>query len=184
MRSVAFTLLLSCLAAACGGGNNNKPSSTTQTNGCIAIVGNKGSITATISGSPSYSGTIPNGNTAYVPATANTPAAFTINAVALSNGTQLLIGGPARVGTVTSAFNIAPADTGTNYVRVSVQEVLANCAGAAGYWYADSFTGTATLTITSASSTGVAGTFTATVAASGGGATGTKTVSGSFTATF
>jgi hypothetical protein len=170
--------LLAVALPACNSDTGTDPSDDTTT-GCFAITGNKGSVAATISGLPAFSGTVPTGQATYTPAAAPVPALFNVQATNITTGTTVLVGGPGILGTTTAA----PGSAAGSSVQLLV--TTRTCAGVTGSWIANSMFGTASVTLTTASTTAVAGSFTGTLeAASGSGATGTKTMTGTFNVTF
>jgi hypothetical protein len=173
--AVRKTVAAALVAAACGCGSNPvRPSPS-----CFAIVGNHGSMTATISGLPSFSGIIPNASNVRTVTAIPAGATFTIQATDVSDGTSVLVAGPIKLGT--TGVSLTDPDGQTIQVILTTR----SCATATGVWSASLATGTASITLTSASATGVSGSFTATVTPNPGSpASGNKTVSGSFSVTF
>jgi hypothetical protein len=170
--------LLLVSAIGCGSATDPDTGGVT-TNGCFAIVGNRGSITASIAGLSNFAGIIPTGSAAYIPATSVTPATFTIQATDVRDGTSVLVGGPVATGATTSGL------TNANTIAVQILVTTRSCTAGTGQWVANSTFGTATVNLSTASSTSVAGSFTGTVNVSPGtSSVGSKTISGSFQATF
>jgi hypothetical protein len=175
MRHIVVGLVL---AATLGAGCSSGPS-TPDNKSCFAIVGNRGTISANISGLPAFSGIIPTGQANYLAASQVTPASFIIQATDTSSGTSVLVGGPAVVGTTIAGL----ATPSTSLVQLLL--TTRSCTAGTGSWLANSVVGSASVTVTSASSTGVAGSFTGTVYVSPGtSSANSKTISGSFNATF
>jgi hypothetical protein len=159
-----------------GGGGSGGGSGGGQT--CFAIVGNKGSMTATISGLAAFTGTVPNGQSYLV--TAGPVPVFTVGAMNTQDGTGVIITGQAVVGT--SAVGSGTINTNAASNSISVQ--TRSCTAGTGNWAATVAFGGGTITITSSTSTGISGSFSGTLEAAGGGASGTKTISGTFNATY
>jgi hypothetical protein len=184
-RPLAFALvLLAPLAASCGGSSpaapsNNPPSTNPPivTNGCFSVVGNKGTITASISGLTNHTGIIATGAANYV--TGGPVPTFTIGSLNVQDGTSVIISGQAVLGT----SPIGVSTNGTNAVSNSVSVQTRSCSAGTGNWVANNAGGSGTITITSASSAGVQGSFSATLEP-GALAAGPKTISGTFSATF
>ena len=180
MPRYLLTLTLpAVLAAACGG--NSSPSSpgsgSTTTSTCFAVVGNKGTITGSIAGLAPFNGIIANGGANRV--TGGPVPTFTIGATNVQDGTGVIISGQAVVGT--SAIGLST--NGTNAVSNSISVQTRSCSAGTGAWFANNAGGSGTITVSSASSTGVSGTFSATLDP-GQGFSGTKTITGTFSATF
>ena len=163
------------VAASGCGDDPNDPSETTST--CFAVVGNRGTITGSITGLSPYNGIIATGGANRV--TGGPVPFFTIGATSVQDGTGVIISGQAVVGT--SA--IGTGTNGTNAVSNSVSIQTRSCTALTGSWFANNAAGTGTITVTAASATGVSGTFSATLDPSQG-FTGTKTITGSFNAVF
>jgi hypothetical protein len=165
---------------ACGGSKSSTTPSDPTQNGCFAIVGNKGSISATIDGLPAFAGTVPTGQAIYTAGSSGVVASFTLQATDVKDGTSVLVAGPVKLGATTAAINDLNGGT-----VVQILLTTRSCTAGTGSWSASAVNGTATVTLTTATSSSVAGTFTGTVTpGAGSGATGNKAVSGSFTATF
>jgi hypothetical protein len=172
-RHLLLTLALPvALAAACGG--NNNPSGAGS--GCFAVVGNKGTITGSISGLAPYNGIIANGGANRV--IGGPVPFFTVGATSVQDGTGVIISGQAVVGT--SAIGLST--NGTNAASNSISIQTRSCTAATGTWFASNATGSGSITVSSSSSTGISGTFSATLDPVLG--SGTKTITGSFNATF
>jgi hypothetical protein len=191
--ALIVTALALAGALACGGnGNPGNPSGSggssgggsaggggTGTQTCFAIVGNKGTITATISGLAAFNGTIPNGQANRV--TGGPVPTYTIGAINTQDGTGVIISGQAVVGT--SAIGSGTVNTPAASNSVSVQ--TRSCTAGTGNWVASIASGSGTITVTSSSATGISGSFSATLEpTSGTGAAGTKTITGTFNATY
>ena len=173
-----FTIALASvlLACACGGGSNS-PTGPSNNSGCFAIVGNKGTITASISGLATFSGIIPTGSATSV--TGGQVPLFTIGATNTQDGTGVIISGQGVVGT----SSVGPGTINTTAVGNSISVLTRSCTASTGGWAANIASGSGTITVTSYSPAGVSGTFSATMDP-GTGSTGTKTISGTFNATF
>jgi hypothetical protein len=104
---------------------------------------------------------------------------FTIGATNVQDGTGVIISGQGVVGT--SAIGLST--NGTTAVSNSISVQTRSCSAGTGSWFANNAGGSGTIIVSSASSTGVSGTFSATLDP-GQGSSGTKTVSGTFSATF
>jgi hypothetical protein len=173
----AFCLaVLIATVAACGKSpsspttiTNGSGSGTTQTK-CGVIVGNKGSVTASVSGS-AFTGITPAGGATRVP-----------NALVLfgqsTDDTTLTISTTDAVGTTTVGEGLI---NGT-----SIQLQTRSCTQGTGLWTASITGGSGTITVTSVTAAGASGTFSGTLLAQPGtGATGTKTITnGQFNVTF
>jgi hypothetical protein len=173
-----FTIALASvlLVCACGGGSNN-PAGPTNNSSCFAIVGNKGTITANISGLANFSGIIPTGSATTV-AGGQVPL-FTIGAINTQDGTGVIISGQGVVGT----SSVGAGTINTTAAGNSISVLTRSCTASTGGWVANIAFGSGTITVTSYSPAGVSGTFSATMDP-GMGSTGTKTISGTFNATF
>src|SRR5262245_32641189 len=115
-RLVAVLTLAAHLAA-CGG--DSSPTSTsggTTTSGCFAVVGNKGSITGTISGLATYNGIIADGGANRV--TGGAVPTFTIGATNVQDGTGVIISGTAVVGTGSIGVGTAGTTAASNSISV------------------------------------------------------------------
>jgi hypothetical protein len=146
---------------------------------CFVVVGNRGSITGTISGLAPFNGTIANGGANLV--TGGPVATFTIGATNVQDGTGVTISGIAVVGT----SSVGPGTAGTNAVSNMISVQTRSCMAGTGLWVASIAAGSGTITITSSTATGIAGSFSGTLEASAGsGAAGAKTISGTFSATY
>jgi hypothetical protein len=177
---IVICVALAVSVCACGGKKSTDPTDGVLKNGCFAVPNNVGNIKATISGLPSYSGIVQKGGAFSSPATGSTPGVVTVGAVDLNDGTQVIVNGPNRIGTTTASVNVAdPAAAG---ISISVITVKSDCSGPTGNWIASAVQGSATFTLTTSTSTTVTGSFTGTVIPGGSGATGNKTISGTFTA--
>jgi hypothetical protein len=172
------------LASACGGESPSNPTNNPPTNtppvtqqGCFSVVGNQGTITATITGLANHTGIIASGGANRV--TGGPVPTFTIGSLNVQDGTSVIISGQAVVGT--SAIGSATINTGAASNSVSVQ--TRSCSAGTGNWVANVAFGSGSITILSASATGVTGSFSANLEP-GPGFTGTKAISGSFSATF
>jgi hypothetical protein len=174
IKTIVLVVVVLTLQA-CGGKKSTDPGGISGS-GCFAIVGNHGTITATISGLPAFSGIVPNANATFTPPAGGFPGIFVVQAMDTRTGTSVLVGGPMVVGVTT-------ASTSGNGTSVQILVTTRSCTAATGAWTANLALGTATVTVTSASAAGVAGSFTGTLEP-GTGATGNKTISGSFSATF
>jgi hypothetical protein len=177
---VVRALLIIVLAAGLAGCSSNPadPDGTTS-NGCFAIVGNHGSISATISGLSNFTGTIPTGSNVRTASPIPAGAFFVIQATNVSDGTSVLVGGPVKTGTTASSLTDPDGQT------VQVLLTTRSCTAGTGSWSANLAIGTASVNLTSASASGVGGSFTATLTpTAGSGAVGNKTISGTFSATF
>lgn len=184
-RPLVVPVLALVLTVACGddpadpsgSGGSGSGGGTGQT--CFAIVGNKGSITATISGLAAFSGTIPNGQANLV--TGGPVPVFTIGAINTQDGTGVIISGQAVVGT--SA--VGPGTGNSNAASNSISVQTRSCTAGTGVWFANIAAGTGTITVTSSSATGISGSFSATMEpVAGSGGSGNKTISGTFSATY
>lgn len=148
-------------------------------NGCFAIVGNRGTVTASISGLPGFSGVVPTGSATFTPPTSVTPGLFIVQGTDVSTGTSVLVGGPAVLGPTTASLLTL------NGSAVQIMVTTRSCTAATGLWIGNLVFGTATVNVTSVSASGVGGAFNGTLDASpGSGAVGSKSISGTFTATF
>jgi hypothetical protein len=178
-RHLVLALILSvALAAACGSDSSpTPPSGGGATSGCFAVVGNRGTITGSITGLAAFNGIVANGGANRV--TGGPVPTFTIGATNIQDGTGVIISGQAVVGT--SA--IGPGTNGTTAVSNSISIQTRSCSAATGAWFANNAAGGGTITISAASATGISGTFSATLEP-GQGFSGTKAISGSFNATF
>ena len=154
-----------------GGGSGGSSNS-----GCFAIVGNKGTITATISGLAAFNGTIPNGSVTRV--TGGPVPVYTIGAVNTQDGTGVIISGQGVVGT--SA--VGPNTVGTTAASNSISVQTRSCTAGTGTWFASIAYGSGSITVTSYSATAVSGSFSATLDPVVG--SGAKTITGTFSATF
>jgi hypothetical protein len=182
-RAVIVSVLWLMVAVACS--NPANPSETSGTGGggtnqnCFALVGNRGSITGTISGLAPFNGTIANGGANLV--TGGPVAIYTVGATNTQDGTMVIITGIAPVGT----SSVGPGTAGSPAASNSIQVITRSCTAGTGAWIASIAGGSGTITITSSTATGIAGSFSGTVeATAGSGAIGTKTVSGTFSASF
>lgn len=186
-RLLAIALLVTG-AAACGGGNGGGgggggnpagPSggSGSSSSGCFAVVGNKGTITANITGLAPFSGIVGTGASHLV--TGGPTPVFTVGAINIQDGTGVVISGLGVVGTST----VGAAAIGTPAQSNSIAVQTRSCSAGTGSWVATIAFGSGTITVTAASATGVSGTFSATLEP-GPGSSGTKTITGSFNATF
>jgi hypothetical protein len=183
MRARAFVIASMVVCVAGCGSNPADPDGGSSgggtSNGCFAIVGNHGSISATISGLSNFTGIIPTGQNIRTPSPIPAGAFFTIQATNVSDGTSVLVSGPLKTGTT----NASLTDPDGQVVQVLV--TTRSCTAGTGSWSASATTGTASVSLTSASATGASGSFTATATPSPGSPTGgNKTVSGTFSATF
>ncbi len=179
MRVSALVVFLALCVAGCGSSPTEPDDDSISQNSCFAIVGNHGTITATISGLPNFSGRIPNGNNVRTATAIPSGAIFNIQAQDLSDGTSVLITGPMKVGT--TVMQIGTGDE----TAISVLVQTRSCAAATGTWAANLAQGGASVTLTSASTSGASGSFLATVVpVAGSGAVGNKNVSGTFNVTF
>src|SRR5262245_15031146 len=171
------------LAAGCGddptdpSGNSGGGSGGSSNSGCFAIVGNKGTITATISGLAAFNGTIPNGSVTRV--TGGPVPVYTIGAVNTQDGTGVIISGQGVVGTSAVGPNTGNTTAASNSISVQTR----SCTASTGTWFASIASGSGTITVTSYSTTSVSGSFSATLDPVAG-SSGTKTISGTFNATF
>ena len=104
---------------------------------------------------------------------------FTVGAINVQDGTGVIITGPGVVGT--SAIGSATINTPAQSNSISVQ--TRSCSTGTGNWAAGIGFGSGSITVTSASSTGVSGSFSATLEP-GPGFSGTRTITGTFSATF
>jgi hypothetical protein len=175
VRAIVLVVVVLTLQA-CGGKKSSTDPDDISGSGCFAIVGNRGTVTATISGLPAFSGIVPNANATFTPPVGAVPGIFVVQAMDTRTGTSVLVGGPMVLGVTT-------ASASGNGTSVQILVTTRSCAAATGAWTANLALGTATVTVTSASAAGVAGSFTGTLEP-GTGATGNKTISGSFSATF
>ena len=174
---IALCLMLAMSVWACGGKKATDPDEILK-NGCFAVPNNVGNIKATISGSPSYSGIVQRGGAFVGPGAGTTPGVMTVGALDLSDGSQIIITGPARLGTVTANLT----DPAASMVSISFTTVKSDCSGPTGIWIANLVQGSATFTLTTLSATTVTGSFSGTMIAGGSGAVGNKTITGTFTA--
>src|SRR4051812_6012672 len=94
---IALCLAFTVSVCACGGSKSSTTPTDTTQNGCFAIVGNKGSISATIAGLPAFAGTVPTGQAIYTPASSGVVASFTLQATDVKDGTSVLVAGPVKV---------------------------------------------------------------------------------------
>lgn len=156
--------------------NNNSGSGGSSNSGCFAIVGNKGTITATISGLAAFNGTIPNGSVTRV--TGGPVPIYTIGAVNTQDGTGVIISGQGVVGTSAVGPNTVNTTAASNSISVQTR----SCTASTGTWFASIAYGTGSITVTSYSATSVSGNFSATLDPVAG--SGTRTISGTFNATF
>jgi hypothetical protein len=169
--------ILAVALAACDGDTGTDPSD--NTNGCFAIAGNKGIVNATIAGLAPFSGIVPTAQATYTPAAGSVPALFNVQATNTTTGTSVLVGGPATLGTTTASSGSAAG------ASVQLLVTTRTCTGVTGSWIANSLFGTASVTLTAASAATVTGSFTGTLEpAPGSGATGTKTITGTFNVRF
>jgi hypothetical protein len=176
MRFAAPLVLLAVIALpACGGSKSTDPSG----NGCFAIVGNKGTVTASISGLPAFSGIVSTGNASFTPASGQVPGIFVVQGIDTKTGTSVLVGGPMVAGTHTMSVSTI------NGSAVTITVTTRSCTQATGLWTANLAQGAATVTVTNATASGVSGSFTGTIEpGAGSGASGTKTIGGNFSVTF
>jgi hypothetical protein len=196
MRHCRSALLL--LAIACGsacGGNNANPNNPGANNSgagssggasggsttapCVALVGNKGTITASISGLAPFNGIVANGGSNLV--TGGPVPTFVVGATNVSDATSVIITGPAVVGTSAVGPSTGNSPAASNSISVQTRSCASGMG--TGNWIASIAFGSGTIVVTSASATGVAGTFSATHDP-GPGFSGTRTITGSFSATF
>ena len=178
LLTVALLVTLTMTVVGCGGDSStpNAPSGgNTTTSGCFALVGNKGTITATISGLPTFNGIIADGGANRV----GPVPIFTIGATNVQDGTSVIISGPGVVG----MSAIGPSTAGSTAASNSISVQTRSCSAGIGSWFANIAAGSGTITVTSASATGVAGSFSATVEPVQG-SVGQKTLTGTFNATF
>jgi hypothetical protein len=175
---IALCVMLAVSVCACGGKKATDPDDEILKNGCFAVPNNVGNIKATISGSPSYSGIVQRGGAFVGAGVGSVPGVVTVGALDLSDGSQIIISGPARLGTVTANLT----DPAAGMVSISFTTVRSDCSGPTGIWMANLVQGTATFTLTTLSATTVTGSFSGTMIASGSGAVGNKTITGTFTA--
>jgi hypothetical protein len=181
-RVIAALALL--LAPACGGRSPTDPTNAAQGNqppvtqqSCFAVVGNQGTITATISGLAQHTGIIATGGAHRV--TGGPVPTFTIGSLNVQDGTSVIISGQAVVGTSAIGSGTVNSNAASNSVSVQTR----SCSAGTGNWIANVAFGSGSITVTSASAAGVAGTFSANLDP-GPGFAGTRTISGSFNATF
>ena len=181
---IAFAFVIVLGGAACGSDSPTNPSGSSTTTGggtntqnCFALVGNKGSITATISGLAAFNGTIANGGANLV--TGGPVPIFTIGATNIQDGTDVIITGMARLGTSSVGKNVTDPLEFSNMITVLTR----SCSAGTGSWFASIAAGSGTITVTSSTTAGISGSFAATLEA-GTSSIGTKTISGTFNATY
>jgi hypothetical protein len=174
---IALCLALTISVWACGGKKPTDPGEVLQ-NGCFAVPNNVGNIKATISGSPAYSGIVQRGGAFVGPGAGSIPGVMTVGALDLKDGSQIIVTGPARLGTITANLT----DPAAGMVSIQFITVTSNCSGPTGIWMANLVQGTATFTLTTLNATTVTGSFSGTMTPAGSGAVGNKTITGTFTA--
>ena len=176
VRAVLVLLLAAC-AAGCGNDNPTDPDD--NGNGCFAIVGNRGTVTATISGLPAFSGVIPTGQAILTPAATPAPALFVVHGTDTRTGTSVLVGGPMIIGPTAASIS------SINGASVQVLVTTRTCTAGTGSWIGNVAFGAAAVNVATATATAVSGSFSGTLEpVAGSGAAGTKTISGNFSGTF
>jgi hypothetical protein len=173
----AICLVLAVFVSACGE-KATDPTDDILQNGCFAVPNNVGNIRATVSGAPNYSGIVQSGGAFVGAGAGSTPGVVTVGALDLNDGSQVIITGPARLGTFTANLT----DPAAGMVSISFITGKQDCTGPTGNWIASAVQGSATFTLTTLSSTTVTGSFNGTMIPGGSGAVGNKTISGTFTA--
>jgi hypothetical protein len=150
----------------------------------------KGTINASISGA-TFVGGVPTGQSIYtpIPPVLGLPAQdfFVISGICGDN-TSIIVSARAVVGTTTigvDASNNPVRDPLTQQPLVhSVQLQYRTNGVASGTWITSLLGGTGTITVSAVSTTAASGSFSVTMIAQGSGATGNKTVTGTFNVTF
>ncbi len=168
MRPLFALAAALALTVACGGGTTpTSPSLPTLPGGFSVTMLNRGTLRATVDGTPWESALA----TAGIGSTAGFPPQLTLTAVSARSSLGFSISGPAAVGTYDAAST-------ATFVSLALIDGLAN-----SWWVSPFATGSSgTLTITTATTTRVAGTFSFTAVARTQGITpATRTVtSGTF----
>lgn len=175
VRFLYSNVLIGLLVAATGCSNSTSPSTTPSGSGntptrCSVIVGNKGSVTATVDGA-SFTGITPTGGAGR---TQNTLTLFGTN----TDDTTITLGTTAATGAVQIAAGLVSPASITLQTR--------SCTAGTGTWQATIAAGSGTITVSTLTATGATGTFSGTlVAVANTGAGANKTiVNGQFSVTF
>ena len=206
LRLKGVVVLLVCAAAiACGGGGDDDDddggnpfgpggSGTGSCSSFGPLGGARGSITANISGFGAFNGGISPGNSVYTPIAAipslGLPAQDTISINGVCGDLkQVLIVARAITGTINIGVDAngnfqRDPQTQQPWVHSVMLSTVANGV-ASGLWVTNLTGGSGTITLNSVSPSSVSGSFSVTMIPSpGSGATGNRTMSGSFNATF
>jgi hypothetical protein len=167
--------------AACGGGESpTTPAPITQNN-CFAVVGNKGTMTASITGLIPFTGIVPTGGSTYVPGVGGAFGGprFGFGAISVQDGTGVDILAEAALGIQPVGPDTLNTPSTGNRIAVTTR----SCEAGTGTWIADIAFGSGTITVTSVSPTGASGSFSATLLP-GLTSSGQKTISGQFNVMF
>jgi hypothetical protein len=182
---IPFGLTLAVAGAvtltACGGGESpTTPAPITQNN-CFAVVGNKGTVTASITGLIPFTGIVPTGGSSYIPGVGGALGGprFGFGGLSVQDGTEVDIVAQAAVGIQPVGPNTINTPSTGNRIAV----ITRSCEAGTGNWIADIAFGSGTITVTSVSPTGASGSFAATLLP-GPTSSGQKTISGQFNVTF
>lgn len=173
---LSITLCIAGLVVLPGCGGKGGPGSPSGGSGCFAVVGNKGSVTASITGLSAYTGIVGTGASFYAAAA---PPFFSFSATSVQDGTGVEVVAQALVGT----NPIGPANLNTPSQVNTITVITRSCTAGTGTWVANIAFGSGTIMVTSVSPSAASGSFSATLLP-GLGSSGNKTITGQFNVTF